>query len=135
MTNSVTLGFGSDIGDGEANIRQAMDLLTEGGFAFSRVSSFIVTAPVNCVEGTPDFTNCCAIGQWDGTPEELLALTQSVEVAMGRPKEHSSREARIIDIDILTFGDVKMDTPGLTIPHPRMHEREFVQIPLKEITN
>ena len=74
---------------------------------------------------------CC--GKWGGTPEELLDLCQRIECEAGRPALHSSREARVLDCDIIIFGDLQMTTPRLIIPHPRARQRFFVLEPLAEL--
>ena len=128
----VALAFGSDMGDTHENLRLAFERLEAAGVHLAVVSRMIQSAPVDCEPGTPDFTNCVAIGKFSGSPQELLAITQHVEIDGGRPAAHSSRQARLIDIDILLFDDVNMRTAALEIPHPRMFQRAFVMEPLAE---
>ena len=82
---------------------------------------------------TPDFLDRAVTGTWNGTADKLLELTQNIEIASGRPKVHSSRESRVLDIDLILFGDETVNTPHLTIPHPRALQRRFVLEPLAEI--
>lgn len=134
-TVKVALGVGSNIGDAKANIDKAAELLEVGGFMSLDRSSLFITKPVDCVPGTPDFTNCAFVGEWTGSAEELLNLTQSIEVRLGRPTVHRSDEARVIDLDILLFGEKQLVSERLTVPHPRMCERLFVMEPLNELAD
>ena len=129
----VAIALGGNMGDVRARFQTALLMLAAGGLAHIRKASDYRTAPVDCVPGTPDFWNSALVGEWNGTPQELLMLTQSVERRLGRPAQHSSRESRTIDLDILLFGDLKLNTPSLVIPHPRMHQRVFVLKPLREL--
>ena len=83
--------------------------------------------------GTPDFLDQAFTGSWEGTAEELLRLCRRIETEAGRPVCHSSRESRILDCDIILFGDEVIDTPELSVPHPRARRRRFVLAPLSEI--
>ena len=132
-TVKVALGVGSNIGDAEEHIGKAAELLQVSGFKNLLCSSLFITKPVDCEPGTPDFTNCVFVGEWNGSAEELLNLTQSIEVELGRPAVHRSDEARVIDLDILLFGDKQLVSERLTIPHPRMCDRLFVIEPLNEL--
>lgn len=116
---------------------QAMDFavkkLTAGGFCVDRISRIFYSEAVDCVPGTPDFLDRAVTGRWAGSAVELLELCQSIETASGRPVIHSSRESRIVDLDIIIFGDLQITASRLTIPHPRALQREFVLVPLSEI--
>jgi len=79
-----------------------------------------------------DFINCAVSILWDGSPFELLHLLNSIEREMGRVREVRNGP-RIIDMDILLFGELTMETPSLTIPHPELHRRKFAIIPCVEI--
>ena len=133
MKTFVSLALGGNIGDTAAVFDRAVSALEQGGFAVSARSRVFTTFPVDCVPGTPDFLNAAVTGFWERSPRELLALTQSIERASGRPAEHSSREARTLDIDIITFGDLILREPDLVIPHPRAQLRRFVLEPLCSI--
>ncbi len=133
MKHHVAIGVGGNIGDSKRIFADAGKLLEKGGMSEIRMASIIVTKPVDCVPGTPDFLNSAVVGEWGGTPQELLALTQSIERAKGRPVSHSSRESRPLDLDLLLMDDLTLDEPTLTIPHPRMCERRFVLAPLAEL--
>ncbi len=132
-THNVAIGVGSNLGSPRENIRAAAKQLAEAGLEGISCSPFYTTAPVDCVPGTPDFTNCAFTGHWEGGPHELLKVCQRIETELGRPAIHSSNEARTIDLDILLFEDLQVDSENLTIPHPRMTERYFVLAPLNDL--
>ena len=113
MMHVVYLGLGSNLGDKQQHIARAIQLLNEQ------------VGEVNaCV--------CCATSL---SPREVLTATQRIERSMGRTrKSHDGvYHDRIIDIDILLYDDLQINEPGLTIPHPLMHLRDFVMIPLRSI--
>lgn len=130
LQNTVYLSLGSNIGDRAANIQQAIDRLNESG-AVTAVSSFYETEPVEFTE-QPWFLNCAVAMTTDRAPEEFLSTMLDIERQLGRQRTQP-KGPRTIDIDILLFGDVVVNTPDLTLPHPAMHERRFVLQPLAEI--
>ena len=132
MAHKVAIALGGNIGDVPASFDKAIALLEDGGLTGIVRGRTLVSEPVDCVPGTPGFHNSAIVGFWEGTPEQLLDLTQSIERQMGRPAQHSSRESRTIDLDILLFDDLQISTPRLTIPHPRMKQRPFVMVPLED---
>ena len=97
------------------------------------IAPILITQPVDCPEGTPDFSNTALIGSFDGTAEELLTLTQSIEVALGRPADHGFHESRTLDLDIILFGDTVIKSARLTLPHVAAQQRRFVLEPLCKI--
>ena len=127
------LALGSNLGDSGAVFKQVCCLLQENGFNVQSVAPVIITEPVDCPPGTPDFANSALIGSFTGSAEELLDLTQSIEQKLGRPADHGFHTPRTCDIDIITFGDLIMKSDRLTIPHPSAQERLFVLEPLNEI--
>ena len=129
----VAIMLGGNLGDAEKFFDAAVAGLAAGGLKITGRSSIHRSAPVDCVPGTPDFSDQALTGSWGGHPEELLALCQRLERAAGRPEKHSSRESRTLDCDIIIFGDVVSDAPFLTLPHPRAKQRRFVLEPLAEI--
>ena len=129
----VALMFGGDLGDSAAIFDAAARELARAGMRELRRSAIHRSAPVDCIPGTPDFSDQAAVGLWPGSAAELLALCQKLERAAGRPERHSSREARTLDCDIILFGDTVSATPELTLPHPRARRRRFVLEPLAEI--
>lgn len=128
--SKIYLGIGSNIGHRKANLEEALDRLKER-VSFTQVSSFYETEPVDYLD-QPWFLNLVAEGETTLTPQELLQFTQRVEQDMKRVKTVRFGP-RTIDVDILLYDDVEMDTPDLTLPHPRMRARNFVMVPLSEI--
>lgn len=126
----VFLGLGSNLADRESNIREAIALLSPA-VTLEAVSSFYETDPVGYLD-QPAFINAVCSATTDLSPMEILALAKSIEAELGR-KPTFRNGPRLIDIDILSYGDVVLDTTDLTIPHPRMAERSFVLVPLAEI--
>jgi 2-amino-4-hydroxy-6-hydroxymethyldihydropteridine diphosphokinase len=124
------LSLGSNLGDREANLRSAIAQLKGGGQILS-VSSMYETQPVD-VPDQPWFLNCVVAISTEKTPRELLQLALQIEANMGRLRLRD-KGPRTIDIDILLFGGSIVDEPGLTIPHPALHQRRFVLEPLTEI--
>lgn len=133
MTETVVLMLGGNIGDTASLFEKTCSELQKEGFCLLQKSSLFITVPVDCVPGTPDFVNQALLGTWSKSPRELLALTQKTEQASGRPRLHSSREARTLDIDIILFGQLVLCEKDLIIPHPRAHQRLFVLEPLCSI--
>ena len=129
----VALALGGNIGQTEELFAKAINYLSSKGMENMRQAACYRTAPVDCVPGTPDFTNSAVTGLWRGSPMELLALCQETERLFGRPSVQSSRESRTLDVDILLFGSQIIQTDALVIPHPRMLQRRFVLEPLAEI--
>jgi 2-amino-4-hydroxy-6-hydroxymethyldihydropteridine diphosphokinase len=123
------LSLGSNLGDRQSNLDQALKLISER-MRLGKVSSIYDTEPVG-LTNQPRFLNLACEVFTRITPEGLLALLKGIEQKMGRYSR--SGEPRIIDIDIVLFGDQAVNIPGLIIPHPKMHERAFVLIPLAEI--
>jgi 2-amino-4-hydroxy-6-hydroxymethyldihydropteridine diphosphokinase len=126
----VLLGMGANLGDPRMQLARAVDEVR--AFVHGvRVSSVYRTEPVGHRD-QPDFYNLVARGTTRLAPEELLGRILAVESAMGR--ERSFRNApRVIDIDLLAYGDRVMDTPRLVLPHPGIPARGFVLYPLAEV--
>ncbi|GAB4347984.1 MAG: 2-amino-4-hydroxy-6-hydroxymethyldihydropteridine diphosphokinase [Candidatus Abyssubacteria bacterium] len=126
------LGCGSNVGDREANINRALvELVRSGACVLRRVSAMYETSPVG-YEAQPDFLNLAAEVETDLRPHELFALVKEVESRVGRKKTFKWGP-RAIDIDILLYGDKRVMEDNLEIPHPEMHRRAFVLVPLAEI--
>ena len=152
------LGLGSNLGNREWNLSEAIRLIGERVGEVIRQSSFIETEPWG-FQSDNSFMNAVILCQTEKTPREVLALTQQIERDLGKCKEHATQRSQIvnskssnskssnskssnckyadrpIDIDILLYDDWTVDEPDLKIPHPLMHQRDFVMIPLKQITN
>ncbi len=127
----VFLGLGSNLGDREAALERAGRLLEEHGFTRRRESALYLTEPVG---GPPQgwFLNAVWEGESVLPPEDLLAACLDVEQTMGRVRD-VRHGPRIVDIDLLLYGQEQRSGPGLVLPHPRLHERLFVLVPLAEI--
>lgn len=130
---SVALAFGSNLGDRQKNIEEAIALLSKRGFEIEHISSYVESAPVDCTPESGIFINGALTGTWGGTPEELLELCQLIEQTMGRMQLRKINSPRPIDLDILLFADQEINGEHLVIPHQRMHLRDFVLLPLAEI--
>jgi 2-amino-4-hydroxy-6-hydroxymethyldihydropteridine diphosphokinase len=130
MPPLVYLSLGSNVGDREAQLRDAQTRLAAAGRVVA-VSSFYETEPVEFTR-QPWFLNCALALETSKTPQELMAAILRIEEDMGRQRLQK-KGPRSIDIDILLFADTVMDSNDLTIPHPAMHQRRFVLEPLAEI--
>ena len=125
------IALGSNLGDKEKNLRRALLLLTQQGVEVVRVSSFLSTEPYG-VTDQPQFLNAVACVRTSLTPLALLDVLLATELAMGRVRLRHWGE-RNIDLDLLLYEDVVLDTPRLRLPHPDMQNRDFVLLPLAEI--
>jgi 2-amino-4-hydroxy-6-hydroxymethyldihydropteridine diphosphokinase len=128
---TVYLSLGSNVGEREANLRAAIDKLPHAGVAVTRVSSFYETEPVDLRE-QPWFLNCVVEAETHYDAFMLLRALREIEDKMGS-KKPVAKGPRLIDMDILLYGSETIDTPELQVPHPRMHLRRFVLVPLAEI--
>jgi len=126
------LGLGTNLGDRGANLTEALQHLGQvPAIEIVRTSSIYETAPVG-PQDQPDFFNQVVQAKVSCSARRLLELVQGIEQEMGRVHTRRWGE-RIIDIDILLYGDETIDQPDLQIPHPRMVARQFVLVPLAEI--
>jgi 2-amino-4-hydroxy-6-hydroxymethyldihydropteridine diphosphokinase len=126
---TVYFSLGSNLGNRQENLDRALKMLSER-MRMGKVSGIYDTEAVGPI-AQPRFLNLAAEAFTFLKPEGLLAMVKGLEQKMGRYSR--TGEPRIIDIDILFYGDQVVNTPNLIIPHPRMHERSFVLIPLAEI--
>ncbi len=126
------VGLGSNLGDRAGNLLLAVRGLMEAGFFVNKLSAIYETEPVG-VDGHGKFLNLAAEIRLSGiTPSQMLARMLRIEYLLGR-REKNERKPRTVDLDLLLFGAVKSSNEFLTLPHPRLHERAFVLIPLAEI--
>lgn len=133
-THMVYLGLGTNLGDKQKNLNDAIRMLENLVGEVEKVSSVIETEPEG-FRSDNMFLNAVVKVRTALSPFEILDITQDVEKSLGR-KEKSSNgiyHDRVIDIDILLYDDINISTPRLVIPHPRMAQREFVMTPLAEI--
>lgn len=130
----VALGLGANLGDREAALRRAIAALrVEPGTTVVAVSDFVETVPVGGPD-QPAYLNAVVIIDVGVEPLELLAALQRIESDAGRDRNREVRWGpRRLDLDILAFGDAVIDEPELTVPHPRVLEREFVLLPWSQV--
>ncbi|HEY2459426.1 MAG TPA: 2-amino-4-hydroxy-6-hydroxymethyldihydropteridine diphosphokinase [Candidatus Acidoferrum sp.] len=127
----VYLALGSNVGEREKNLQRAIAALAGAGVRVTRASSIYETEPVDYLE-QPWFLNCVVEAETELPPVELLRALRGIENAMGSKKEFA-KGPRLIDLDILFYGDEIVDERELQVPHPRMAQRRFVLAPLAEI--
>ena len=129
------IALGSNVGDPLANLKAARaEIERINGAAPSLLASKIYeTEPVDCEPGAAAFFNAVVEIGFDAGPLQLLAELRQIERRLGRPSVHPRNVSRIIDLDLLYFGDAVTDTSELRLPHPRMQERAFVLQPLADI--
>ncbi len=126
------IGVGSNLGDRERNIENAIQKLREArSIDVKKTSQIYETEPVNGPL-QPRYLNGVIEIETEIMPQELLCALQRIEKELGRVRLIKNGP-RTIDLDILTYGEEKIDEPDLKVPHPRMNEREFVQRPLKDL--
>ena len=127
----VYLGLGSNLGSRSRNLSAARRRLREKGVRILRLSRVMETEPWGVID-QPRFLNQVLEAGWDGTPRQLLRTVKQVEKEGGR-RPARRWGPRVIDVDILLFGDERVDLPDLVIPHPRIAERDFVVASLEEL--
>ena len=128
---AVYVGLGSNLGDGQAHLAAAFESLARlPGTRLVARSSLYRSAPVDAIG--PDYVNAVARLETTLEPQALLARLQGIESTQGRKRPHRNAP-RTLDLDLLLHGDRCIDEPGLSVPHPRLHERGFVLVPLLEI--
>lgn len=131
-TVTAYISLGSNVGDRAGNLLYAVRGLMEASFDVEKLSAIYETEPVG-MEPSPPFLNMVAEIKAHGvTPSQMMARLLRVEYLLGR-KDKSLKKPRTIDLDILFYNDHRCDTPFLTVPHPRLHLRKFVLVPMNEI--
>jgi len=131
VIHNVYLSLGSNLGDPAKNLRDGIAALRKAGIDVTRTSSMYETEPVDYLD-QPWFLNMAAEAETELAPAALLQALRGIERQMGS-KRLVAKGPRLIDMDILLYGDEVIDTPELQVPHPRMHLRRFVLEPLAEI--
>ncbi len=124
------LSLGTNIGDRQANIEKAIELLA-GKFFIYKISPVYTSASLLRDE-QQDYYNAVVIVRTEHDPVTLLHYCQDIETQMGRVRTSEQFSERIIDIDVLDYDNIVLNTSELTLPHPRMHERSFVLYPLQD---
>jgi 2-amino-4-hydroxy-6-hydroxymethyldihydropteridine diphosphokinase len=133
MTRSY-IGIGANLGNREATLRSAVaSLAATPGVEVVAVSTLRETDPVGFITDQPRFLNGAVAVETSLDARDLLDLLLRIEADHGRTREGSQGGPRTLDLDLLVHGDERIDEPGLTIPHPRLHERAFVLEPLAEL--
>jgi len=128
------ISLGSNLGNKEEKLRRAIELINERIGSVLRTSSFIETEPWG-FQSENTFLNAVCLVETSLTPMQCLKETQKIERLLGRTRKSKDGiyHDRPIDLDLLLYDDLEMNTPELTLPHPHMQERDFVMIPLREI--
>ncbi len=129
--HTVYLSLGSNLGDRAGNLRAAISALPGAGVCVTKVSSVYETEPVDYLE-QPWFLNCALKAETGLAPLDLLHALRGIETQLGSQKEFL-KGPRLLDMDILLYGEETIELPELQIPHPRMLQRNFVLAPLAEI--
>jgi 2-amino-4-hydroxy-6-hydroxymethyldihydropteridine diphosphokinase len=128
------LALGGNVGNSRAILDRAIGLLCDGKEVRLMARSSDYRTPPWGFKYQPHFVNLAIMIETTLGPRELLARAQDVELRLGRDRAHEKRNGpRTADIDILAYDDLTLDTPNLTLPHPRLFERAFVLVPLAEI--
>ena len=134
-THKVFIGTGSNTGDRFCNIREAVDLLALiHETTVCKVSSMYMTEPIGDMEQNR-FYNGAILLETSLSPEEIRRQCKSIEQKLGRPDTYARWSPRVIDLDILLYDTVCLTTKDLSIPHPELHRRKFVLIPLLDLDN
>ena len=130
----VLLGLGGNVGDVRSTLDEAIALLADGVHVKLIARSSDYRTPPWGVTEQPPFVNCVILVETPLSPRALLDRALTVERALGRDRAKEQRWGpRTVDIDLIAYGNVAVDDPGLTLPHPRLFERAFVLVPLAEI--
>ena len=133
MMKRAFVALGSNLEDPKAQVERALHALSQlPETRLLKQSSLYQTAPIDCIDTAPDFINAVAEVETTLTPEALLDAILNIENIAGRERPYINAP-RVLDCDLLLYEDVTLDTPKLTLPHPRMHTRGFVLLPLFEI--
>jgi 2-amino-4-hydroxy-6-hydroxymethyldihydropteridine diphosphokinase len=130
--NRVVIAYGSNLGNKSANIQYAISQINQTCGRVAQVSSYFRSEPMG-FESSNEFLNGCLLLLTDLTPKDLLINLKQIEAAMGRVKTSQNYEDRLIDLDIILYENLCVNTPELQIPHPKYQERAFVLEPLKEL--
>jgi 2-amino-4-hydroxy-6-hydroxymethyldihydropteridine diphosphokinase len=133
MKDRVFIGIGSNEGDSEENcIRSIKEMVKDGRLRLQGVSSLYRTSPVSTIP-QDDFVNCAIFVSWAGSPLSLLEFLMGIENRMGRVRDGRKDSPRVIDLDIILFGNLVLQEHSLTIPHAELHKRRFAMVPCLEI--
>ena len=131
MDSRIFLSLGSNTGDRKGHLQTALEKMKGKGVRAKHQSSFYLTEPVDVVD-QPTFLNLVCEVETGLSPESLLGVCLSTEKELGRVRRER-KGPRVIDVDILFYGQKQVRSPELTIPHPALYQRNFVLVPLEEI--
>ncbi|NCA22893.1 MAG: 2-amino-4-hydroxy-6-hydroxymethyldihydropteridine diphosphokinase, partial [Crocinitomicaceae bacterium] len=134
IVQQVVIALGSNLGDKKSNIQQAVSLIEKKIGKVEKVSSFFEN-PAAGFESENDFVNACLICESELSSLDLLIQLKEIESQMGRIKTKTTYEDRVIDLDIIFYGNQKIEFENLIIPHPKYTERDFVLLPISELIN
>jgi 2-amino-4-hydroxy-6-hydroxymethyldihydropteridine diphosphokinase len=136
MSRVAYVGFGANLGERAVTFRRAVDAL-KGicGVVVTRVSQLYETDPVGLCDNGPRFLNAVVELETDLAPRALMEAIRKIEPLLGKAPDHRSDKSRVADLDLLLYGDEIIDEADMTIPHPRMHQRGFVLVPLAELNS
>jgi 2-amino-4-hydroxy-6-hydroxymethyldihydropteridine pyrophosphokinase len=127
------VSIGSNLGDRAGNLLLAVRGLLEASFKVCRLSAIYETEPVDVADGHGDFLNMVAeLEVTNVTPEQMMARMIRIEYLLGR-REKLLKQPRTVDLDLLFYDNLQYHTPFLTLPHPRLHLRKFVLVPMAEL--
>ncbi len=136
MSPSAYIGFGSNLGDRESKFKEALRALGSLPVTIVKAHSRLYeTEPVGLSDHGFKFLNAAVALATDLSPVELMKMISDIELDLGKSPSHRSDMSRVIDLDLLLYGDGHISRDGLEIPHPRMHHRAFVLVPLAEIAS
>jgi 2-amino-4-hydroxy-6-hydroxymethyldihydropteridine diphosphokinase len=134
MSPFAYIGFGSNLGDREAKFKEALQALgTLPTTIVQTHSGLYETEPVGLSDEGAKFLNAAVALATDLSPADLMKLMRDIEQSLGKSPSHRSDMSRVIDLDLLLYGDRHISWDGLEVPHPRMHTRAFVLVPLAVI--
>jgi len=126
------IGIGSNLGDRAGNLLYAVRGLIEASFVVTKLSPVYETEPIGIDTELPFLNMVAEIRSEAVTPSQMLARLLRIEYLLGRT-DKSQKKPRTVDLDLLFFGAVHTDSPFLTVPHPRLHQRKFVLVPMNDI--
>jgi 2-amino-4-hydroxy-6-hydroxymethyldihydropteridine diphosphokinase len=134
MSPSAYIGFGSNLGDRKTKFQEALRALEDLSKTSVKARSRLYeTEPLGLSDHGPKFLNAVILIETDLSPRELIGSMRSIELALGKSLYHRSDKSRVIDLDLLLYENNQLHEDGLDIPHPRMHNRAFVLLPLAEL--
>jgi 2-amino-4-hydroxy-6-hydroxymethyldihydropteridine diphosphokinase len=134
MIETAVVGLGSNMGDREFFLQEAVSLLSHpNGIRMQALSSIYQTQPLDVPMPQGDYLNQVVVMHTELSAAGLLERCQSIEGHLGRPADHKAGLPRVIDLDIITYGATVCKREDLTLPHPRYYQRKFVLVPLAEV--